>query len=41
MLRITGGKVYDPKNGVNGAVRDVCIAAAARSPPDWTPGPCD
>ena len=26
MLRITGGKVYDPANGVDGVVRDVCIA---------------
>src|SRR5215207_8418752 len=26
MIRITNGKVYDPKNGVNGEVRDVCIA---------------
>src|SRR5438067_11527003 len=26
MLRITGGKVYDPANGVDGEVRDVCIA---------------
>src|SRR6266542_2836089 len=26
MLRITGGRVYDPKNGVDGVVRDVCIA---------------
>lgn len=26
MLRITGGKVYDPANGVDGLVRDVCIA---------------
>jgi formylmethanofuran dehydrogenase subunit A len=25
MLRITGGKVYDPANNVHGAVRDVCI----------------
>jgi formylmethanofuran dehydrogenase subunit A len=24
-LRITGGKVYDPANGINGVVRDVCI----------------
>ncbi len=24
-IRITGGKVYDPANGVNGEVRDVCI----------------
>ena len=26
MLRITGGKVYDPANGVHGEVRDVCVA---------------
>ncbi|MBX9583956.1 MAG: formylmethanofuran dehydrogenase subunit A [Gemmataceae bacterium] len=26
MLRITGGTVYDPANGVHGEVRDVCIA---------------
>jgi formylmethanofuran dehydrogenase subunit A len=25
MLKITGGKVYDPKNGVDGVVRDLCI----------------
>jgi formylmethanofuran dehydrogenase subunit A len=25
MLKITGGKVYDPKNNVDGAVRDICI----------------
>jgi formylmethanofuran dehydrogenase subunit A len=25
MIRITNGKVYDPKNGVNGVVRDVCL----------------
>src|SRR5216117_3783570 len=25
MLRIKGGKVYDPANGVNGETRDVCI----------------
>lgn len=25
MLRITGGKVYDPANGIDGVVRDVCI----------------
>lgn len=25
MLRLTGGKVYDPANGINGEVRDVCI----------------
>jgi formylmethanofuran dehydrogenase subunit A len=26
MLRITGGKVYDPKNNIQGEVRDVCIS---------------
>jgi formylmethanofuran dehydrogenase subunit A len=26
MLRITGGRVYDPANGVDGQVKDVCIA---------------
>jgi formylmethanofuran dehydrogenase subunit A len=26
MLRITGGKVYDPANGIHGEVRDVCIS---------------
>src|SRR5436190_20881032 len=26
MLRITGGKVYDPANGVHGVVKDICIA---------------
>src|ERR671931_463419 len=26
MLRIIGGKVYDPANGVHGEVRDVCVA---------------
>jgi formylmethanofuran dehydrogenase subunit A len=26
MLRITGGKVYDPAQGLDGVVRDVCIA---------------
>jgi formylmethanofuran dehydrogenase subunit A len=25
MLRITGGKVYDPANGIDGKIRDVCI----------------
>ena len=25
MLRITGGKVYDPANGVEGVVKDICI----------------
>jgi formylmethanofuran dehydrogenase subunit A len=26
MLRITGGKVYDPANGIHGEVKDICIA---------------
>ena len=26
MVRITGGKVYDPANGVEGVVKDICIA---------------
>src|SRR5260370_26139952 len=26
MLRITGGKVYDPAHGIDGEVKDVCIA---------------
>ncbi|MGB7345004.1 MAG: formylmethanofuran dehydrogenase subunit A [Pirellulaceae bacterium] len=25
MLRITGGKVFDPANGINGEVRDLCV----------------
>src|SRR5881296_3483131 len=25
MLRITGGKVFDPANGVDGVVKDICI----------------
>jgi formylmethanofuran dehydrogenase subunit A len=26
MLRITGGKVYDPANGIHGEVKDICIS---------------
>ena len=26
MLRITGGKVYDPANGIDGIIKDICIA---------------
>src|SRR5207237_47943 len=26
MLRIKGGKVYDPANNVNGEIKDVCIS---------------
>jgi formylmethanofuran dehydrogenase subunit A len=33
MLRITGGKVYDPANGVDGQIRDVCIDDAGRIAP--------
>lgn len=25
MIRITGGRVYDPANGIDGGVRDICI----------------
>jgi formylmethanofuran dehydrogenase subunit A len=28
MVRITGGRVYDPANGVDGVVKDICIDAA-------------
>jgi len=30
MVRITGGSVYDPANGINGAVKDICIDDAGR-----------
>src|SRR4029079_10410021 len=30
MLRITGGKVYDPANGLDGVVKDLCIDDAGR-----------
>jgi formylmethanofuran dehydrogenase subunit A len=36
-LRIVNGRVYDPANGVDGTVRDVCIAdgkIVAEAPPD-------
>ena len=26
MLRITGGRIYDPANGIDGLVKDICIA---------------
>src|SRR5262245_66030869 len=26
MLRITGGKVYDPANGIDGVVKDICVS---------------
>ncbi len=25
MLRITGGKVFDPANNINGVIKDICI----------------
>ena len=31
MLRITGGKVYDPANGVDGVVKDIYVSPMARS----------
>ena len=30
MVRITGGRVYDPANGVEGVVKDICIDASGR-----------
>ena len=30
MLRITGGKVYDPANGIDGVVKDICIDDGGR-----------
>jgi len=30
MVRITGGRVYDPANGVEGVVKDICIDADGR-----------
>src|SRR2546422_646841 len=32
MLRITGGRVYDPANGIDGVVRDVCIVDGSVAP---------
>ena len=40
-FRIAGGTVYDPANGIDGEVRDVCIDAGrivADVPRDVTPG---
>ena len=34
MLRITGGKVFDPAHGIDGEVRDVCIADGKVVPHD-------
>ncbi len=31
-IRITGGRVYDPANGIDGVVRDVCIAGGSIVP---------
>ena len=30
MLKITGGKVYDPANEINGQIRDICIDDSGR-----------
>jgi formylmethanofuran dehydrogenase subunit A len=30
MVRITGGRVYDPANGINGVVKDICIGDDGR-----------
>jgi len=37
MVRITGGKVYDPANGVDGVIKDICIADG-RIVPDVSEG---
>src|SRR5688572_27012128 len=36
-LRITGGRVHDPANGIDGVVRDICIDGG-RIVPDAPPG---
>src|ERR1700674_3806665 len=39
MLRITGGKVYDPANGIDGLVKDICIAdGRIASSAEWAEG---
>src|SRR5437773_3338861 len=30
MLRITGGKVYDPANNINGVIKDICVGDNGR-----------
>ena len=30
MLRITGGRIYDPANKINGELRDLCISDDGR-----------
>jgi formylmethanofuran dehydrogenase subunit A len=30
MVRITGGRVYDPANGIDGVVKDICIGSDGR-----------
>src|SRR5262245_20268766 len=32
MLRITGGKVYDPANGLDGVVKDICVVDGRIAP---------
>jgi formylmethanofuran dehydrogenase subunit A len=32
MIRVTGGKVYDPANGIDGVIKDVCMAEGRISP---------
>ena len=38
MVRITGGRVYDPANGVDGLVQDICIDSAGRVVADVSGG---
>ena len=37
MLRITGGKVFDPANGIDGVIRDVCICDGKIVPTSMAP----
>ena len=30
MVKITGGRVYDPANGIDGILKDICIDADGR-----------
>jgi formylmethanofuran dehydrogenase subunit A len=41
MVRITGGRVYDPANGVEGVVKDICIDDAGRVVADVQAATCD
>ena len=40
MVRITGGRVYDPANGVEGVVKDIASTRTAASSPTSTAATC-